>query len=63
MATYKVTSERDIAGKISKGLTVQIIKSLNTPNLGDIMKAYETQFGITVNCSVVISYFKIELVK
>ena len=63
MATYKITAERDIAGKIAKGLTVQIAKSLNKPNLNEIMKAYEKQHDLTVSCSVVITYFKIEEVK
>ncbi len=63
MATYKVTAERDIAGKITKGLTVQIAKSLNKPNLSEIMKAYENQHSLTVSSSVVITYFKIEEVK
>jgi hypothetical protein len=63
MATYNVTATREIAGKITKGLSVQIAKSLNKPNLNEIMKAFEKQHDITIKSSVVITYFNIEEVK
>jgi hypothetical protein len=60
--TFKVTANREIAGKIGKGSVVQVTKSTsNTPMLSEVMEAYKRQLGIEVkNVSIVLSYFTIE---
>ena len=61
MYTFQITSKRQVAGKISKGLSVTVTnRGGATPSPKEILAAYEQQHGIVVKgVEVSVSYFDI----
>lgn len=65
MYAFKVTAKQNIAGKIAKGMSVQVVeKSTNSPQLKTILEAFKNQLGIEIKgVSVSVSYFTVEKLK
>ncbi len=62
---FRVTAKQNIAGKIAKGMSVQVTESsTNSPQLKTVMAAFKQQLGIEITgVSVSMSYFTVEKLK
>lgn len=65
MYAFKVTAKQSIAGKIAKGMSVQVVeKGCTTPQIKTILEAFKSQMGIEIKgVSVSIGYFTVEKLK
>lgn len=49
MYAFKVTAKQNIAGKIAKGMSVQVVEqNSSSPQLKTIMEAFKKQLGIEI---------------
>ncbi len=62
---FKVTAKQNIAGKIAKGMSVQVTESAtNSPQIKTVMTAFKQQLGIEITgVSVSMGYFTVEKLK
>ena len=65
MSAFKVTAKQNIAGKIAKGMSVQVVEqNINSPQLKTTLEAFKKQLGIEIKgVSVSMSYFTVERLK
>lgn len=65
MYAFKVTAKQNIAGKIAKGMSVQVVEqNSSSPQLKTIMEAFKKQLGIEIKgVSISTGYFVIEKLK
>lgn len=65
MYAFKVTAKQNIAGKIAKGMSVQVVEqNSSSPQLKTIMEAFKKQLGIEIkDLSISTGYFIIERLK
>lgn len=65
MYAFKVTAKQNIAGKIAKGMSVQVVEqSSSSPQLKTIMEAFKKQLSIEIKgLSISTGYFIIERLK
>lgn len=65
MYAFKVTAKQNIAGKIAKGMSVQVVEqNSSSPQLKTIMEAFKKQLGIKIKgLSISTGYFIIERLK
>lgn len=65
MYAFKVTAKRNIAGKIAKGMSVQVVgQSSSTPLVKTILEGFKNQLGIEIKgVSVSPSDFTVERLK
>lgn len=65
MYAFKVTAKQNIAGKIAKGMSVQVVEqNSSSPQLKTIMEAFKKQLGIEIKgLSISTDYFIIERLK
>lgn len=65
MYAFKVTAKQNIAGKIAKGMSVQVVEqNSSSPQLKTIMEAFKKQLGIEIKgLSISTGYFIIKKLK
>lgn len=65
MYAFKVTAKQNIAGKIAKGMSVQVVEqSCSSPQIKTILEGFKNQLGIEIKgVSVSTSYFTVERLK